>query len=451
MSIFRRIFARRKTRDQPGQTERRFPGWSWWSSDGERDARIYAPEESLQLAAAWRCINVISGSLASLPWDVLERGPDRAVMKPDRHPLTRMLSIEPNPDMTASTFRATLIQHSLLYGSGYAEIVRDREGRPRELWPISPDRVEPVRDETGMLVYEVRNRNAETVLIPSTDVFHLRGLSWDGVAGYAITDIARRSLSNALRIDAWAGSYFRNALQPPGVISMGEDFELTPESIENVWASFRASMGPAGAHRPFIAANGTDYRAIAHTPEQAQMLATRLFLVREVCRWFGVPPYLAFASDDQKLGDVEAQSREFRQFTLDPIIVQLEQEADRKLLLNPMRFRTRIDTRDFTRGDTSARVELYRELRNMGVATVNDICRWEGLPTIGPEGDHRVMQVQWQPVDPETGAPGAPRDPEAEAGMAGDTMETEAGGSPGTGGDAPQPEEDQDTTNAQIH
>ena len=447
MNIFTRIFARRRTRDQAGQVERRFPGFAWWGSE-ERNSRIYSPEDSLMLASAWRCIGVISGSLSSLPWDVLERGPDRAVMKPERHPLARMLSTEPNPEMTAATFRSTLIQHSLLWGNGFAEIVRDREGRPRELWPISPDRVEPVRDERGMLVYEVQNRNAEKVMIYPKDMFHLRGLSWDGVAGYAITDVARRSLSNALRVDAWSSSYFKNALQPPGVITMGEDFELTPESIENVWASFRSSMG-SGSHRPFIAANGMDYRAIAHTPEQAQMLDTRLFLVREVCRWFGVPPYLAFASDDQKLGDVEAQSREFRQFTLDPIIVQLEQEADRKLLLNPMRFRTRIDTRDFTRGDTSSRVELYRELRNMGVATVNDICRWEGLPTIGEEGDHRVMQVQWQPVDPATGAPGAPK--EMETGPTGDAGMTEDGGSPGSPGGAPQPDQEQDETNAQIH
>lgn len=62
------------------------------------------------------------------------------------------------------------------------------------------------------------------------------------------------------------------------------------------------------------------------------------------------------------------------------------------------------------RGDAQSRSAFYKTMREIGAYSVNDILRREGENTIGPEGDIRVMQAQYVPLD-RIGAEPAPATP----------------------------------------
>lgn len=385
---------------------------------GGRDAsEMVWGDDALLVSAAWRAVNIISGSIGTLPWIVVRSEGDQQ-QRARTHPLVRLLNDQPNPDMTGPVFWQTIVAHMLQFGAGYAEIVRGPEGRAIGMWPLSPERVQLEYDERGRVVYRVSAQSGEQAMLSGEDMFVLPGLSHDGLRGYSLYSVARRNISTAMRLDQYTGAYFASAFMPSGVIKLPAGVKVSAETIANIRDRFRRRAGTDGVHAPFIAGDGMDYTPLSHTADQAQMIEARQFTVREIARWLGVPPYLLFAEGDAPRANIEAQSREFRQFSLDPIIAKLEAEVNRKLIVYPGLYRARIDTSEFTRGDTAAQISRWKELRYMGAATVNDVLRAQGMDTIGPEGDVRVMQRQWAPIDPETGgpmaAPEAPAPPEPE-------------------------------------
>ena len=115
------------------------------------------PDEVLRLSTAWACVSVISKALASCRWEVLEEDDDGNRTPLRKSPLARRLNVSPNPEMTAFAFREALLIQALIWGNGYAEIVRNMRGDAMELWPLSPDRVRLVRNADGDLLLEVMN------------------------------------------------------------------------------------------------------------------------------------------------------------------------------------------------------------------------------------------------------------------------------------------------------
>ena len=396
----RKIFSRRRIKTDPSGSNIDHPigqGRHWFFEDANQPAPLLSPEDSLQISAAWRCVNIVSGALASIPWYVMMRTVQGDIEYP-QHPIQRLLSAGPNPEMTSVLFKETMISHVLLHGNAYAEIVRDVGGRPVEMYPLPPDRVQPIRDDANELFYRVTQAQDEQIIIHPADMFHVPGLSWDGIKGYSVFEVARQNFGTASNIDNWTGNYFRDAMNPSGVITAPAELDLTPSAMENMMRSFKQSIG-SNAHRPFVAAQGMDYKAISHTPEQAQFLETRLFIVREMCRLFGVPPYMVFASDAEPRANVEQQNREFMNQTLMPLGTKFEQEANRKLILFPRTYQIKVDYKSYTRGDNQSRVQYYKEMRAMGAMTINEVRRLEGLPSIGPRGDKNHMQVQYRVVE----------------------------------------------------
>ena len=205
-------------------------------------------------------------------------------------------------------------------------------------------------------------------------------------------------------------------MQPGGVIEIPKEVIMDEAGMKRLRDEIEQKhQGWSNAQKTLILDQGMTFNQSSIDPQAGQFLDTRKFSVFDVCRWFGVPPYLAFASDEEPRANVETQSREFLQYGLDPHIVSLVQEANRKLFFGfrgPLE--THMDVSEFEQGDLEARGEFYTKLRHLGLFSVNDILKMEGLDQIGPEGDHRVMQVQSQPIDasgtptaPKTGEPGA--------------------------------------------
>ena len=214
MSLLTRIFARRKAQPSPNMDlERRI--WHDYYDYGEESEVWWWPEQSLKVAAVWRCVNIVCNALSSIPWRVMRIEEDGR-MQDKMHPLHQLLEISPNEEMTPASFRETMISHILLHGNAYAEIVRDNRGYPQEMWLIAPDRVEPRRNEMGRLEYKISQSGGQMVYLKPNEIFHVPGLSFDGIRGYSILDVADRSLSNALRIDKFTSNYFKHAMQPSG-------------------------------------------------------------------------------------------------------------------------------------------------------------------------------------------------------------------------------------------
>ncbi len=93
----------------------------------------YTQDKALLLSTVYRCVNLISDSVAQLPFEPYKIDSKGYKKKFQKHPSYHVLNCEPNARMTRFTFIKLLISSMVLRGSGYAYIVRDEKGDVKEL------------------------------------------------------------------------------------------------------------------------------------------------------------------------------------------------------------------------------------------------------------------------------------------------------------------------------
>lgn len=350
---------------------------------------------ALNCSAVWAAVNVISQTVASLPVLTYRLDGDTGRLYDYEHPVHRLMQDEPNPEMTPMQFFETLQAHALTWGNGYAEIEWDGS-MPVALWPITPDRVIPMREDDAArtLYYEVLDDNhSEPRRMKPGDVLHVPGLSFDGNKGYSVVRQARECLGLCLATERYGASFFGRGSMPGGVLKHpGELKEPAKKNLRESWSMLH--QGPANAHRVAILDEGMTWEAVGLPPEDSQFLQTRLFQISEVARWFNIPPHLLRDLTHATFSNIEHQGLDFLIYTLRPWLVRWQQEIRRKLFALPERRTYRVDHKvsDILKADTVARYNAYKVGRDGGWLTLNDILRAEDMDTIdGVEGDQRLM------------------------------------------------------------
>lgn len=381
---------------------------SKWQSGGTRAGRLFFPswtrtageivnhETALTYSAVWRAVNLISESIACLPWTVRERLQENGRTRNEplyRHPAFNLLDIAPNDETDAFQWRQAIIAHGLTWGNGYAEITRDLSRRPAELWLIEPDRVRLDRDQAGRIIYEVSNGAGANSIIPAADMFHLKGPGFDGLVGYSVISYAARSIGLGMATEQFGADFFSNGANPSMILQ--HPGKLGDEAIKHLKDSVKSAVSGRNKLSPFVLEEGMSVEKWTIPPEDAQFLETRKFNIGEVARWFGVPLHKLHEMEKATFNNIEQQNIEFVTGSLLTWIKRLESEADIKLISRQSRGRvyTKINMNALLRGDTGARGEWYKSMREMGVFSANDILELEDRNPIGPEGDKRLVQL----------------------------------------------------------
>lgn len=389
-----RMFGARRTSDQT------IGGWIIPTGQRIPGVKLYDWRQPLQIPAVYRCVSLVANTVASLPWKVFKEGPDGERRVATENKAAWLLHRRASRDMSAFTLKQTLLVHSMLQGNGYAEIERDGAGRPYALWLIDdPDRVTPGRLSNGEIAYAVQQSTGGQVIVPAADMLHVKGLGTDGIVGLSLLEVAHRSMASNLAIEEMLPIYFRQGMKTPGFVKTKG--KMSPKAFLEVVKLIRDEFtGVKNFDLPIPLDGDMEFQPAGSTLRDAQYIELRKFSVTDVCRWFGVPPHMAFDLDRATFSNIEHQGQDFLTYGLLPRIIPMEQEADIKLLSdNWGGLFSKMNTNAIVRGDLKARTAYYQAMRNMGVFTVNRILELEDESTIGPEGDVRVMQKQYAPSD----------------------------------------------------
>jgi HK97 family phage portal protein len=377
-------------------------------------------QTALRYGAVFCCVRVIAEAVAVMPWHIMAKTPSGRE-RLDTHPADWLLHVAPSEEMSAYTWRETMTSWALTHGNGYSEIERDGSLRPIALWPIEPDRVNPVRDARGRLLYEVNNGPTGQTVLQPRDVFHLKGPGWNGLKGYSPIDLARESIGLGLATERFGAAFFGNGATPGGVIEAPETFELSPDAKRIMLEEFdKVHKGANNAHKTAYLDGGMKYKALTVPPETAQFLETRQFQVLEICRWFKVPPHKLYELGRATYNNVEQQQIEFLTETLIPWLTRLEQEADAKLLGPYQRGRmySKIKPEALLRGDLKSRYDAYAVGKQWGWLSTNDIRALEDMDPIPEGGDIYLIPMNMRDAaepPPEPAPPPAPALPEPPA------------------------------------
>lgn len=346
------------------------------SLSGER----ITPSSALRIGTYFACIRIVSEDTGKLPWHLFQRLPNGGRQRVIGHPVERLVHGRANSEMSSQTFRETLTGHALSTGNGYAEIQR-RGDVPVALWPLDPSAVSLERDrDNGELVYVVRGpRRSEARLRPSS-VFHLRGISSDGLVGYSVARLARESLGLASATEKSGAAFFGNSSRPSGILETPQALEdESRKKLKQAWQDTYG--GVENAHRTAVLEAGTTFKATSIPNEDAQWLQSRRFSVQEIARWFRVPPSKVGDLTEANFSNIESQDRTYFVDTLTPWLSRWEHECQEKLISPADRDKlfTEHIVAGLLRGDTTKRFESYRVAIQSGWLSRNEARKLENM------------------------------------------------------------------------
>src|SRR5262245_11485006 len=378
-----------------------------WSSGDPALARIFGgppvasgvtvtEDLAMNYSAVWAAVNIIAGSIASLPLFFYRRLPNGGKERYVDHPTYRLLHDQPNPEGGSMRFRETLQAYALTWGNGYAEIQRDVSGRPVALAPIAPNRVQPYRTERGNeLRYRVDGKDA----LGAADMLHLAGLGWDGICGYSVIRRARESIGLGLATEKFGAAFFGNGAWP-GLVSMHPQ-KLSDAAHKRLKDSMQEAIGgPSRAHNILILEEGQKIEKVSIPPDDAQFLETRKFQTIEIARWFNLPPHKLRDLERATFSNIEQQNIEFVADTLRPWLVRWEEELNRKLI-RPLERKSQFSqhlVEGLLRGDTSSRYAAYAVGRQWGWLSANDVRILENMNPVDG-GDVYLIPTNMVPAD----------------------------------------------------
>lgn len=355
-------------------------------------------ENVISLPAVWRAITIVSESLASIPWQIIEERDGRVRVAKD-HPNYNLLAREPSPLYTSFDFRRAMVTIALLKGNAYALIERDRRSqRPVKLRIFDNiyQEMHVIVTESGNLVYKHSSDLSKRYAY--YDVIHIKGLSFDGVEGLNALSTHRENYGLGISARDFGNEFYRNGAFLSGYISVPQ--ALSDEAYQRMKTSWNHTYsGPGNRGRTAILEQGGEFKSSMVKPEDAQMIHVQKFSIQDVARMFGVPSHLLNDLDRATFNNIEQLSLEFAKYTLRPWAERWEQECDRKLFPENEKafFRTHLDLNAFLRGDTETQMERYRTMIQNGIMTINEVrAELQMNPVEG--GDVNYIQLNMQSI-----------------------------------------------------
>jgi len=353
----------------------------------------YTTNKAMYLSTVYRCVEVISDSVAQLPLEPYLIDDSGYKSKHIKHPTYRLLNKEPNNKMSRFTFIKTLIQSVLLRGNGYAYIERDKNGNVLSLQFIDSTWVTIVTTDTktNKLMYSITGFDT---LVEPINMIHILNFSYDGIRGVSTLEHAKLTLGLATDSEAHAAGFFKGGANLAGYLKM--QTQVSPAQAQALKSSWQQSFNAVSGMPNGIAVveGNAEFVPVSVNPADAQLLETREFNVIDICRFFGVSPVKAFDLSKSSYSTVEATQLAFLTDTLSPLLEKIELEFERKLYKPSERdsIDVRFDTSVLLRADKASQAEYFNKLFQIGAITINEIRKELDLPAID-NGDNSFVQV----------------------------------------------------------
>jgi HK97 family phage portal protein len=267
--------------------------WSNLYSDHDFALKTYAGKNinevtALRYSVVWACVTLIADAVSSLPPESIREDPTSGSIT--GVPLPQWIR-KPHPELRRNEVWNQLLISMLLWGNGYALLVR----RPSDdviigLRPLDPRRVHCEWDlnKPGFRRYQVDGGPWLT----SYEIFHVMGPSQPGYPyGMSVIGQAREAVGLGLTLEEFGARYFAQGSMAKVVIKVPNK-QLTTEQARDIVNMYeRFHKGPGNWHRPAVLSGGGELQNISIPPEDAQFLESREFQAVDVTRWYRVPPH----------------------------------------------------------------------------------------------------------------------------------------------------------------
>ena len=353
-----------------------------------------SPIAALQAAAVYSCIKRLAEDISKTPIKVRRRSRKGGWIDAVDHPLTGLFR-RPNYWQTQFEWLSYMVTSLQMRGNSYLYVDRRSDGFPRRLVPLLPERTAVMLTYEGELYYKITAPllGQETITVTPFDMIHIRNISLDGgLMGVSPIACSQDGIGLALASQRHAALFYRQGTSLNGTLEAPN--RLSREAAIRLAQSWQDNYsGSDNHHRVAVLEEGMKFNPISISPEDAQLVEAQRWSAEQICRVFGVPPWLVgLPVPTGTYSNVEQSQQSYVQNTLLGLARKIEQELERVLLFDDERdsYQIAFDFDAILRGDLKSRMEAMQIALLNGVLSINEVREREGLEAIEGGDEHRV-------------------------------------------------------------
>ena len=360
------------------------------------------PTLAQKISVVYSCVDILSTTVAKLPMEYKRRkfGSDIFVDYIES-PLYHLLLRRPSKWHTAYAFWVKVVKQMLLKGNAYAYIKR-AGGEISEIILLDPSAVS--YDEYSRLYYVNDSLHNVAGIFPPEDILHFANIDESGnVAGKSTIAYAGEVLS----IQATADKETKKRFGTGGKIKA---LFANDSSVKGFGSYTDEALAEGAADIENRLKSGDDIIPVpgdgkllplSMSSSDMEMLSNKKFGIREICRFFRVPPSKVYDDYSHAYNAGETAAVEFLVDSIDPILTQIEQELEYKLLSDnffvTQHFKFLFDREKMFTVNSVTEADYIAKMIANGVYTVNDVRKKRNmLPVEG--GDVALISCNVAPL-----------------------------------------------------
>lgn len=362
------------------------------------------PTRAMKIAAVFRAVNLISSGLATLKLEYKRKDRTKDYFKPDESirgkRLNYLLSVQPNNRMNASIFLKNLVSQILLQGNAYVVPQKNIYNDVEALYLLKP----------GSVAYDVHTNAYQVAddvngiydVFSYDQILHFKNVSNDGgytgistISYAALTlGIAATSDNETLKRFATGGRFKAILKNNTSVKGWGEyqdgQIEAQGEDLQDA-----INRGD-----DILAVKGdVEVSPLSMSSADMQFLESRKFTIREIARFFNVPPSKLMDDSNSNYKSVEVSNIAFYTEALQPIVTEIEREFSAKMLneFNYLDYKFTFDLSALYALDLESKARWDKNRLENGLVSVNDLRRERDIEPV-EKGDDVYLSVNFAPI-----------------------------------------------------
>lgn len=312
----------RNSTQVPLTTTRSHGGSSIFGLRGRRqDAELLGTYESV--GTVFAVVHSLAVATSKADWRLYRKSPSG--LKEDRELVVSHAAIDrwemPNPFMPRRRFMEHSQQHLDLVGESDILVssvaLGGKKRLPLELWPLRPDRIQPVPDPyTFLKGYVYTSPDGEQIPL---EIFECLPILMpdprNPYRGIGPVQAILTTLESVKAADEWERQFYENSAEPGGIINVPNTLsDAQFDQLRDRWDA--GHRGVSKAHRVAILENGMSWSAASYNQKDQQFAELRQARRDTILEAFGYPKPMLGITDDVNRANAEAAEYVFSKWLI---------------------------------------------------------------------------------------------------------------------------------------
>jgi len=325
------------------------------------DVSTISVEQALSIGSVYRCVSVITASVAQMPLAVYRDGVEIA---------SPTIIKQPNVNQSQRQFVKDTVWSLATYGNAYWRIYGEYPSY-QNLEVLDPTQVTVMVDEDGKNRYYVGSDEVRSIK-------HLRlGARPGELKGRGPIQFGQKELAGAIKVRAFADEWFGNSGVPVGMLTTDQRLNAKDaQDLIDAWKKFVSDNGTA------LMQQGMRYEFLNIKPADAQFLEIQQSQTVAIARLFGVPATLLASGNEGNSNTYSNQQELFQQFLQTTLVDYLNEIEDALSSLLPRGQSVEFKEDALLRMNTETETAVAVAQVQAGLMTANEWRKGKGLPPI---------------------------------------------------------------------